>query len=218
MGDYTYVFMDESGDPGFKLDQGSSRFLGIAAVIFRNRDDMAYTEQILSGAKSNLGWKQIQEFRFHHASLDVRTSFCLALRECPFTVHSVVIDKRIIFPNAPLRHSPGCFYQYLIRLLLERNQQSINNAKVVLDDNSFREIETFLRKHLRSDKKMITSLKLIESSKSPLLQIADLAAGSVLRSYYPEKKRFDECRRLLVDRIASVIEVDERINAVHVRA
>lgn len=48
------VFLDDSGDPGFKLDRGSSAFFVIACVIFEDKLDaeggVSYHETLSSWA------------------------------------------------------------------------------------------------------------------------------------------------------------------------
>ena len=57
------VFIDESGDPGFRTERGSSPIFAVAMVIFENGDDARATEEIIKGSMVDLGVRP--EFRFN---------------------------------------------------------------------------------------------------------------------------------------------------------
>lgn len=50
------VFLDDSGDPGFKLDRGSSAFFVIACVIFEDKLDAEEVSLIMKRYRRGLGW------------------------------------------------------------------------------------------------------------------------------------------------------------------
>ncbi len=69
------VFIDDSGDPGFKLDRGSSLFFVIAMVIF---DDDLEVEKIavaMKQLKRDLGFSEDTEFRFFKTKRENRIKF-----------------------------------------------------------------------------------------------------------------------------------------------
>ncbi len=69
------VFIDDSGDPGFKLDRGSSAFFVIVLVIF---DDDLETEKAavrIKELRRQLGFPDHVEFKFHKSNRSVREQF-----------------------------------------------------------------------------------------------------------------------------------------------
>ena len=49
------VFIDESGDPGLKTDQGSSRFFTIGLVVFEDHDEAQACDDRIMLLKRELG-------------------------------------------------------------------------------------------------------------------------------------------------------------------
>jgi len=49
------VFIDESGDPGLKIEKGSSRFFTIALVIFEDKEEALACDQRIKLLKRELG-------------------------------------------------------------------------------------------------------------------------------------------------------------------
>jgi hypothetical protein len=78
------VFIDESGDPGFKLDSGSSPVFVVAMVIFADREAALTTEQAIRDAKARL--RVAKEFKFNSTSRLVREGFFKAVAGCHFRV------------------------------------------------------------------------------------------------------------------------------------
>ena len=58
------VFIDESGDPGLKTDQGSSRFFTIGLVVFEDHDEAQACDDRITLLKRELGWSADSEFHF----------------------------------------------------------------------------------------------------------------------------------------------------------
>ncbi len=85
------------------------------------------------------------------------------------------------------------FYSYFIKEALGHNGGSILNAKIRIDghgDRIFRKsFLSYLRRELNSkDKHIIKNCKLINSKNNVLIQMADMIAGSINRSYNISKK------------------------------
>lgn len=202
---HTYVFMDESGDPGFKISKGSSQIFCIAAVIFRLPGHIEKTEATIQELKERLGRKQESEFHFNHESMKTRRAFCSAVAACPFRVRAIVIDKDVIYEGAHIRSSPSAFYNFSTRMVLQHNFGSIKNAKVFIDGKMNRELRTYLRQQLnREDECIIHSTEFQDSRRSPALQLADMVAGSIARSYKGDGEGHQICRRILLPRLENV--------------
>ena len=110
----TYVFMDESGDTGFKLNKGFSRYFVIAAVIFDNPSDIMHVQEVIAGLREQLRFRKNYEFHFNHESQQVRTAFCEVVRECNFSIRAIVIDKEVI-RSPHLRNNARDFYNFITK-------------------------------------------------------------------------------------------------------
>lgn len=73
------VFIDESGDSGLKIHEGSSRYFSIALVIFEENEEATACDQRIELLKRELGWREGSEFHFKKNSDRVRKAFLHAI-------------------------------------------------------------------------------------------------------------------------------------------
>lgn len=196
------VFIDESGDPGFRLKQGSSPVFVAAMVIFENGAAAKETEDIIRDVMRKMDIRP--EFKFNKCRPDVRDAFFSAVRNCSFRVRAIVVEKEIIH-SPHLRSGKENFYQYFVRLMMTHDGGSLENATVVIDgsgDQKFRQaLKTRLRRQLGHKMK---ELRLHDSRRDALVQLADMCCGAIARSYRADRKDSDRWRRMLQPRIEDV--------------
>jgi len=205
-----YVFIDESGDAGFKTTSGSSSLFCIAAVVFRSHEAMDEVEKIMRQLRADFHFHPLHEFHFNKESCEKRAAFCQAISDCDFSIRAIVVDKEHIYENSALRKSPRHFYNYITSMLLEYNFDSIQNANVRIDGRINCELRTYLRKQLNSQEKIISSVEFADSRKTQLIQLADMVAGGIARSFYPHKREHKVCLRTLRPRIEEIWEFGKR--------
>tara|TARA_R110002167_G_scaffold169019_1_gene366809 strand:+ start:25459 stop:26076 length:618 start_codon:yes stop_codon:yes gene_type:complete len=190
------VFIDESGDPGFKLAKGSSPTFVTSMVIFDDHDQARACGARISRLMGELRVKP--EFKFSKLYHPHRDTFFEVMGEFQFRTRSVVVQKELIYSDA-LRTKKESFYKFFIRNMLQHDGGSLNNAKVVIDgsgDRAFKKaFRSYLRKHL--DANAVTKLDLKDSVKDPLVQLADMTAGAIARSYKIEKSDCQHCRSVM---------------------
>ena len=185
------VFIDDSGDPGFKFKKGSSKFFVIASVIFVDELEVERTAVAIKELKRLLRFPDDVEFKFNKSRKEVREKFLQAINKFDFYIRCLVIDKSVIY-SEELKNNKNSFYSYAIKLLLKYSKGSILNAKVKIDgsgDRFFRRnFLGYLRQQLNSgDRKIIKNCKLVNSKGNVLIQMADMVAGSIRRSYDANK-------------------------------
>jgi len=73
------VFVDEAGDTGFKLNQGSSEFFIITLVIFDQNDEAAACDQRITLLRRELGLAKEFEFHFNETPDFVKRNFFKAI-------------------------------------------------------------------------------------------------------------------------------------------
>ena len=78
------IFIDDSGDPEFKLSKGSSTHFVIACVIFDDNLDAEETALKIKRLSRSLNWHENHEFKFSKASKQVRLQFLDEIKECNF--------------------------------------------------------------------------------------------------------------------------------------
>jgi hypothetical protein len=180
------IFIDDSGDPGFKFDQGSTLYFVVLLLIF---DDELEAERVVAAIKalrSSLGLQGNVEFKFHKSSPRMRRKFLEAINPYKFRLEILVVDKTMI--RAPVVMSgEHSFYDYAIRIALEKAQPSIREAKIWIDGNrnkAFgRNYITHLRQALNArQRKTIRQARIVDSKGNILIQMADMLAGAIRRS------------------------------------
>jgi hypothetical protein len=132
-----FVFIDESGCPGFKFTKGSDPIFALGMVVFEDSDAAAATETIVRGLHGSIPHRP--EFKFSKTSADVRDQFFGAVRHCPFNLYSVVVQKDLVYSQT-LRTDHDKFYNYFLRLLLDSNID-LSQARVRLDGSGGRTFE-----------------------------------------------------------------------------
>ena len=190
------IFIDDSGDTGFKLEKGSTSHFVIAMVIFDDELEAEKTAIAIKELKRNLHFSERMEFRFFKNSRDVRLKFLNAIKDFNFRIRYLAVDKGLIH-SEELRSNKNSFYAYFIKEALKHNGDTIINAKIRIDgsgDRSFRKnFFTYLRRELNSDdKKVMNDCRMVDSGNNVLVQMADMIAGSINRSYNTEKKDHQE--------------------------
>lgn len=182
------IFIDDSGDPGFKLGKGSSDVFVIAMVIFHDNLDAEETALRIKKLKRELGFSDWFEFKFNKASPELRKQFLSAMRSRSFEVRAIVVEKKKIY-STHLRNSREGFYNFIVRNLISHYQHaSFDNATVKIDGRASKllrkDFDTYLRKMVNSPQlQRIKKIKHVDSRSDMLIQLADMVAGSIRRSF-----------------------------------
>ncbi|MBU1032573.1 MAG: DUF3800 domain-containing protein [Patescibacteria group bacterium] len=190
------VFIDDSGDPGFKLDKGSTRFFVIAMIIFEDELQAEETAVAIKKLRRELEFPDDTEFRFFKSSKDVRKKFLDTVKPFGFKIRALIVNKSLIY-SEELKNNRNKFYAYFIKETLKHHGGSIINAKVRIDgggDRIFRRnFITYLRRELNTvNNKVFKNCKMVDSRTNTLIQLADMIAGSINRAQQTDKKDCQE--------------------------
>lgn len=197
------VLMDESGDPGFRVGQGSSSHFVVAMVRF---DDFAAAERSGHAIKELKQRLRINgEIKFAKSPNEARAAFFSTVREHEFRVRALVVEKARLYSDH-LRRDTECFYNFFLRLLMSHDNATLRGARVKVDgsgDRRFkRELEAYLRRELERGK--VASLKFVDSKGDNLIQLADMCAGAILRARRTDDRKDAQWIRMLQPRIEDV--------------
>ncbi len=198
------VFIDDSGDPGFKLDKGSTRYFIIAMVIFNDDLEAEKTAVAIKEFRRELKWPDYREFRFYKLSRDIRLKFLEKVRNFHFRIRALVVNKAIIRSDE-LKKNKDKFYAYFIKEVLKHSGGTILDAKIKIDgsgDRIFRRnFLSYLRRELNSgERSVVKHCKMEDSQSNVLIQLADVIAGSINRSYL-DKNDAKEYKAIVVKHI-----------------
>jgi len=185
------IFIDESGDAGFKIEKGSSKNFVVVIIIFEDELDAEETALIIKKLRRNLKKPDGFEFKFNKMDKKLRLNFLDAIKKCKFKIRAIVIQKEKIYSQT-LKSSKDKFYNFVMKEVLKNNNNKIKNAKIRLDgrgERTFkRNLATYLRKSLNDEKKLIIKdLKFRNSKNDVLIQLADIIAGAINKSYDDKK-------------------------------
>lgn len=156
-------------------------------VIFRDYAQAERTSSAIANARTLL---RIQpEFKFNKCCDQVRDRFFETVLPFNFTVRALVVDKARIYSDH-LRENKEHFYNYFVQLLLRHDNEVLAKARVKIDGSGDREFKRELGRYLRQQVQAgkIQSVKFSESHRDNLIQLADMAAGAIARSYRLESR------------------------------
>lgn len=152
------IFIDDSGDAGFKFDRGSTEFFVISAVIFDDNLEAEKTAVAIKELKRELSYPDSVEFKFNKSRKKIRIKFLKKINKYEFRIRCLIVDKRII-RSEELKNNRNSFYSYAIKTLLKYHNNTIFDALIKIDgggDRIFRRsFLAYLRKQLNSKQSKI---------------------------------------------------------------
>lgn len=197
------VFVDEGGDTGLKLDQGSSPYFIVTLVVFEDNDEAEAAETRVLLLRRELGLPPEYEFHFSETPERVKAAFFDAILPYNFFYFSIVINKATLYgPGFRVKES---FYKYTSSLVFENAKQYLSDAIVVFDGSGSREFKRQLRAYMRRKMnepggiRRIRKIKVQDSKRNSLIQLADMVCGAVARSF---KKKLGKRQHHFRSRIA----------------
>jgi len=199
------VFIDESGDSGFKLDAGSSQFFTVALVVFDDNDEAIACDQRISLLRRELGWAVNSEFHFKRNSDRVRRAFLQAVAPYNFFYYGIVLNKDPKKLWGEGFKDKKSFYKYTCGLVFENAKDKLCQATLVIDESGNldfkRQLANYLRRKMNEGQRIIIrKVKMQRSASNNLLQLADYIAGVINRSVQTNKKFASEYRRIIAHR------------------
>jgi hypothetical protein len=204
------VFLDDSGDTGFKVDKGSTACFAIALVIFDDDLEAERCAVAIKELRRGLGLGDAFEFRFNGCARDVRLAFFTRAAKFRFRVRAIVMQKSRIY-GQELRRSKESFYGYAIKMVLKHSFGRIRGARLKIDghgDRTFRrELQGYLRRELKTrpgEPPIVSDLRFVDSRRDVLIQLADMVAGALRRHAEGEKEDRDLYRAAIARRIEDV--------------
>lgn len=196
------VFIDESGDSGFRIEKGSSPVFVVAMVIFENGAAARTTEAAIRALREDLKFRD--EFKFNKSSHSVRDKFFDTVQYKPFRVRAVAVRKEHIH-SPHLRAVKESFYGFFVRMMMQHDQGALQGADVILDgsgDRAFkREFGTYLKRYLGN---RMASFRFGDSKRDNLVQLSDMCAGAIARSRRGDRSNRDRWRQMLAPRIDDI--------------
>jgi len=200
-GSEMFVFIDESGDSGFKFSGGSSQYFTCVAVIFSDALAADACDRRIEQVRRELNLRPSFEFHFTECSTRVRTAFLQAVAFEKFAYHGFVLNKRRLYGQI-FKDQHG-FYDFTVGLICENARPFLKDAKIVIDEcgdrNFKRRLQASLKARMTDEEGncLIRKVAMEESHTNNLIQLADMVCGAVARSYNSQKDDREEFRKLV---------------------
>lgn len=206
------IFLDESGDPGFKVRKGSTYAFVVILVIFDDELDAERTALAIKELRRDLGKSDKFEFKFNKCNRQLRSQFLSIVARFRFRIRGIVMIKERIY-GEELRRSKESFYNYTVKSVLKDSFGRIENARLRIDksgDRMFRQaLANYLKRELRTQKglpRTVKDIKFVDSKENVLAQLADMVAGAIRRCYSREKTNAKLYRGIIERRIENIWE------------
>ncbi len=195
------IFIDESGDPGLKITEGSSRFFVISLVVFEDHVEAERCDRRIALLGGELGYPEGFVFHFKDNSHKMRLAFLEAVAPYEFIYFGFVLNKdphKLWGKGFQFKES---LYKSACSFVFENAKPYLKNAIVVIDKSGKKVFRSQLAAYLKrriNDKSddIIKKVKMQPDRGNNLLQLADYVAGVINRNAQG-KKGSDEYRRFI---------------------
>ncbi len=202
------VFIDESGDSGLRIDQGSSRYFVVSLIIFEDHEEAEACDKRISLLGRELGYPEGFYFHFTDNSHKVRLAFLQAVALYDFIYFSFVLNKdpgKLWGEGFKFKES---LYKAACSFVFENAKPYLKEAIVIVDKSGkkvFRsQLATYLKRRINNTANdVIKKVKMQPDRGNNLLQLADYVAG-VTNRYQQGKKFSNEYRHFIAHREARV--------------
>lgn len=172
------VFIDESGDPGFKSN--SSQNFAFALVIFDDMDNAEAVDKAIS--QIAVMCKHKSEFKYSKSCNNVKNTFFTEISKYPFKAKVIYVNKMIV-QSSELRQDSNKFYNYFLKQVI--THANLTQASIKIDgkkDAVKQELVYYLRTQARES---VAKIKYEDSKNNRLIQLADMIVGLVAHACAP---------------------------------
>lgn len=200
------IFIDESGDSGFKVQKGSSESFVISLVIFDDEQEAEKTAAKVKEFKRKIGKPLRFEIKFNKLKKDLKVDFLETIKDSKFRVRSIIVNKDKVYSTS-LRTDTKVYYNFFLRQVLEHNNNTIKDAKLRIDGFGERKLKkaigVYLRQSLNGEvkNKVMNNIKFVDSKSDVLIQMADMVSGSIHRSFQIDKGDSNLYKEIIKHRI-----------------
>ena len=199
------VFIDDSGDPGFK--ETSSRNFVMAAAVFIDSGVADDLSKRIDERRKLLQWRKNIEFKFSKDRKEIIGDLLKVIRDYNFDIYAVYLNKSKCSGIMTIINKNKLYDWMIVELL---KLLPANNMKVKIDGRSgrqnMRKTAAYLRRELRGRNRKL-EIDFEDSRKNNLIQVADLVAGSINRSLETSKTDARKYINILKDRVKLIKEI-----------
>jgi len=186
------LWLDESGDSGFRFERGSSKYFVVVFVYLEGDnidEETAKIEKQINRLKEKFSLTADYEFKFSRCKNKLKQEFLEESLKFPIKYKVIVVNKKKLGP--PVLKSRELYCE-MVRRLLYDNDPPLKKAIFVVDEVVAqirqREFKGVLRRYL--SKNMIKKIIQKRSKGEVMIQFADMISGSIFRKYERQDDKF----------------------------
>jgi len=173
---------DESGDVSFSFGKGASRYFVVAVIATADPESL---RQLLADVRERSGLVAHYEFSFNTlSSAPLRRRTFEALAGADFEGWAVVVDKTTLPDSFKVMRRLDFYLYFVTELVKLIPSDKREGATLILDEfGSPARLRTELRRFMavRGIPRHFKRIQVKRSKSEPLIQVADLVAGAILR-------------------------------------
>jgi hypothetical protein len=176
-----FIYLDETGDTGFKFERGSSHYYVVTLMIVADQIPM---RNAVDDLRTELRFTDGIEFKFSRSSNAIRQRFFSAIRRLDISAVSIAADKHDFMEYRALGHA--ALHSEIIKTLLLDCHELFENATLIIDESTKgrrhqRNLTTSLRTALNAQNAAPKLARIIyhQSHRDNLLQAVDMISGAV---------------------------------------
>lgn len=185
-----HIFIDDSGDGGFKFDSGSSSHLVMAACVFQDPSEIEHLKDCMGkcAEKNRLS----TEFKYSKTKERIKDCFFDCTAHVQYNIRCIYIDKSRIYATK-YRTNPSALKSFAIYQLLSHGFGNIKDAKVIIDGQDTKAFGIDDHAYLmdmanRAHPGTVRKVSWADSKQNVGIQLADMVAGAVHRGVRTHKK------------------------------
>ncbi len=202
----TFTFAgDESGDGSFNFAKGASRYFVVAVIATQNPDAL---RNLLVDVRQKAHLPKSFDFHFNSlASAKLRNLLFESLCQADFEAWGIIVDKTTLPDTFKFLISGLDFYLYFVSELIRQIPAvKREGGTLILDEYGYPEQTRNELKRImkaREIKHGFRRITIRRSQSEPLIQVADLVAGAVLRR---DAHRQSEAYDMIAGKIKKLVE------------
>lgn len=204
------VFVDESGDAGFKFTEGSSTYFVVTLVIFGSNEEAEKLSLRIDVLRNELRLPIDYEFHFFRNNVHIRRALLNVIKGYDFQFFSLVVDKRKL-PGTEYQ-SGSAFYKAFCGAAFGAVKPLLSEANVKFDASGGKALKKELASYIKHkvneegrEGERIKKISTQDSKSSNLIQVADMVSGAIYRSFQSEGDA-GEYRNIIKHREYSVLQ------------
>ena len=208
-----YIFLDESGELGFK--PASSKYF-IITLLSCDEGELYVLRRIIKKVRGKVIKKKVKkypELKGNNSSDEIRTEVLNRFVETNSEIFTIILEKSKVYEY--LKNKKDKLYNYIANLIL--NECSLDNNSICLivdkskSNRSLREdFDNYVRGSFNKKNKSCQLLIRHENSQNEAcLQVLDFISWSIFRNYEYKDNRF---MNIIKDKIVVKKEIFEKLS------